>query len=497
MSGSPSLQCADMANETTLHLLSHQAPLRESAHSFALFLIIFFTIYLTVSCVVFRIQQPHYVFLRKRPFKYVVAKCMLSGIGVLSYTAVYDYVGAANFPCWLLIVLFHTFAATSPIPLTLKMAQYSNEVAAVNLAKKLNTEQQESSMNSNSNGGPTPAPIYFPASCTRETFAAYVRLTFGSRGGKTATLRDKVLRLQFMRSYGFIAIYLPLPLILGWIAIGIHVGTNPWVHMGCAGCRLGPMDFALQLANVSCGVVLCMLTLPAQALRRDPLRILREVRDCFATYVIVGIAYIICLADPGGVTATGQFNWLILSLITSFALVYITTWHQILVAKRLRKILFTVNQNRDECYAETMADPTLKKELRQHLDSELSSEIYLFLEYAELYRTKRAGGKHSPESVAKCGQEMFDLFIKRGARNEVNLSARVRDPIIRAFTHGGEIPEDVFMLAEEEVLDSFLDDGFVRFMAKMTSRSNAATVFAITLPSPPILSTPRPSNMSS
>lgn len=456
------------------------------AYNLSIFSVTFFIVFMLVSCLAFLCHQPHYVMLRKRPFRHILLSCF-AVLALLSFSSIYDLVGESRFPCVLLLILFHFGITLVSMHIIFKINTYACNKKSIHLDRVMRYQRGSSiSLPSNASTrslqlqpqqqhspvGMLPKDIPPLASWT--TFTTFLKLSFPTNS-REATLEDKRLSLQFMKSWGYILFWYPVTCLLGLIAFIIRLSTDSTITQCPAmGCQLTSLDIAFQIANITICIGIVSVTFPLRRVKKgDSLKIAQTVGILARLNIIQVIAFVLYLVDPGDVMLHGEFNWLNLVLVYAFLLIYIQTWHQIWLAKRTKNEALKTMCDLEACYEETMSDPVLRRDLQKHLDSELSSEVYLFMDAVHAFKQRYALPVMAPSRLGKA-REIFDMFVKRGAAYEINVSSRCRDNTTEKLTGAEDKSNhtilDVFDSAMEEVRSNFLRDGFQRFLTKMEER---------------------------
>jgi hypothetical protein len=82
-------------------------------------------------------------------------------------------------------------------------------------------------------------------------------------------------------------------------------------------------------------------------------------------------------------------SFLLMINVYSLVTIYLQTWRLLLLSRKIKRAMFQSKIDRELTYQETVADPVLRKELHKYLDSEMSPEIYWFLEDVEAFQVSR------------------------------------------------------------------------------------------------------------
>ncbi|KAH9255607.1 hypothetical protein BASA81_006437 [Batrachochytrium salamandrivorans] len=189
-------------------------PAQGWAHDFSIFLLVVLPVLITSCCLVFLYYKPTSALLRKRSNLHL-------GIGVcaclcmLGYTAVFDFAGNSNFPCLVLLFLFHLGGLSlGTVPLIMKMVIYTNEISSLRVARavqhsalKTSSRTVHTEEDSVSGGGGNADPFSLRGKANWETFSTYCQFVLRPQTRKRATPHQRVLKLQFMKSHAYIALW--------------------------------------------------------------------------------------------------------------------------------------------------------------------------------------------------------------------------------------------------------------------------------------------------
>jgi hypothetical protein len=300
---------------------------------------------------------------------------------------------------------------------------------------------------------------------------------------------NRVLDAKFTRSAGFTVFYMVLTVLPYLVMYVIRLATDPRWHNGCYGCEIDTTDCIFLVTVLSFSIIISVMTLSFRVQRRDTLRI---VRECLYVWIFGGtmcvVGYILLAIDPGQLYRThGLVNWKIFILLSYPWTIYAQTLHQVIVAKMLKQQLIVSNLfGRGDRFVDVMKDKVLKEDLRQHLNRELSSEILLFLEAVDEFKSMASlhiSLSSSPDRTEKpfIGlmngdvyrmrvKRIYDMFIKKGAPDEINIGSNLREDVLLKIiqnNQGDVIDFGVFDQAYEEVKNNLLKDGFARFLNKV------------------------------
>ena len=428
------------------------------ASAFSLFLVAFVPVFNLVSILLFQYFKKYHLYLRKRPTRFII----LTSIALWTAwggTCLFDYLGPEGYPCWLLGLLFYISPVIATMSLASKLSNFFIEVQQVRFIQYSPDGQEMVHFHSIQ-------PIV-----RWDTFSAHIRTAFGCR--RMDKYKEEALKnLQFAKSYSYLFLWLgisSLPVSIGYL---YRLLSDANWYLGCTGCILTEVDCVILIAEYAIGFCFGQLGLLKAAFkdskRKDPLRILRESYYILTTSILSIIGLILYLTTS---PVYHGFDWLNVVLFTYIFLVYLQTVHQIVMAKYLSvQLLSSRHQllNREDLYLDVLNNKELLASFKRHLDFELSSEIYLFLEAVDKFK------KAEPGSQVQVTDAEFILksFIKRNAPFEVNISSTAREQITNAFQQNS-LPEfTIFDAAYTEVKIELLNDGFARFLNKLSEENN-------------------------
>jgi hypothetical protein len=152
-------------------------------------------------------------------------------------------------------------------------------------------------------------------------------------------------------------------------------------------------------------------SIPKRAIKHDLLHLIQEVRLLTRTNIFLILASILFLIDFDGVQQKGEYNWLNLILLQPFCALFIETWYQLYKARQLVNTS-PFMANLELMYLEIEADPASKKEFRDHLDAEMSTETYMFLDAVEFFQYSYRA--NNSLETAKLAQDIFSTYIHFG-----------------------------------------------------------------------------------
>jgi hypothetical protein len=422
----------------------------------SLLAVIGYPLFVLVCIAVFVRSRVYSTFTRKRSLFLFLCYCFAT-IPIWIVTCVYDYVGSESFPCAVFTFLFYFSFPLYNIPLTLKFARYLNDVALGRLvyeARQTSTRSVEESV----------AEMLKGDSSLR-AFAAHFRVAyFASRDSA-----DRVLNAKFLQTKAFFGMYLVIVCLPYVIAYFIRLSQEPTWYNGCYGCEIGTVDAAFFIAMVGLIVILAVRSNTLRITKRDPLHIIRECLLCSIVGVISILGFALFIIDPGNAYQKGVYNFRSIQLFVCAACVYIQSIHQVVLARQLKtKLVGSKNLDREDLFIDVMNDKRLKGDLRNYLNSELSSEILMFLDACDEYKSQFAQSDRIATERRK--RIIYDNHIKKNSRYEVNISSILRDDLLSRMGEEGEITR--FDKAYNDVKQELLRDGFPRYLDKLAKTEN-------------------------
>lgn len=427
---------------------------------YLVFLSVIYPIFLVACLWVFVYNRNTSVYLRKRPLRIIVFAVVGNIIPWFTF-AVYDLVGPENVPCWLFKMLCYMTYVLLIVPTILKLAYYRNERSMARLLEFV----QQMDRNDDLFKEFAKQEDMLRGEASWRTTWAHLTMTFCSRRAVTQLKRTKILNAKFCNSRAFVLLWFTLtasPFLLGFI---VFVSSNP-VNTNCYGCELEWEDCAFMLCAAPFSLVIGLSTLRSQTANNDPLRIVRECIGIWLLGATSMVGWILILVDPNELQKQNDMRWRILLCISSASAVYFQTVHQVVLSRsfKLRQELLSNNKfNYEERFQDIMNDKWAKAELKKHMRSELSAEILDFLEAVMKFKLDFASA--APMMRVIMAEEIIDTYIKRGARLEVNLSSTIRESTVTSVADAQlQVDPNVFDVAYNSVKESFLIDGFPRFL---------------------------------
>lgn len=349
------------------------------------------------------------VFLRRRPLNFI----LITAVGALLAWVVITLrtvIGNDAFPCWLTMLLYFCVPCFIKGTLVLKDAQYITEVHAIRMGRELASVREQSMRQSNASGlnfdGEGLDLVGSDASFS--TFAAHIRTIFRCKRRPD----DRLKNLRFTRSPFFVVFWSSMVFLPGLVAFTIRIAQEPSWQQNCYGCDISYTDKALELGLFVTGGAVGNFVHSKKISSKDALRITLETRLCWRVTIFSVLGILLYLIDPGQLYANGYFNWLEIVQLDPFLMVHLQTVHQVLMARRSQhRLLTSQNINREERFVDVQSNKELRQAFRAHLDSELSPEIYLFMDAVEKYRNNyeryKDGGRY------KQAETIMTMFIDR------------------------------------------------------------------------------------
>lgn len=459
-----------------------------ASHRFALSMVVIFPIYLFAALVVFHFASKDSLYLRKRPFSLLLLNVAGAMVPYLS-TAVFDFMGSEHFNCSVFYLMVYMSNTALCYPVVLKLTGYYEKVATVRLQRQLQTDPSVL--------GKEHDP--FRREMSTSNFVCYIKFVFC----RSRRESDKINALRFTQTIGSALVWFFLTAFPFFLAFCIRIGMNPqWVH--CVGCELEPVDagaiLGIALAALICSAIAnpSFFTWNYRESRRDPLWILRECMLCWHVGgVFFNLAMILHLIDPQGIYFTQRlFNWRTFTLFSAVVLIYIQTFHQVLVSGWIRKKVLLASSmfSREEKFQQVLCDKGLLRKLETFLDFELTGEILQFIlavhefkklsgqrsqqqqqqhvygettleqtEDVELMSFASATSNNGPEATLdEKAQFILNTYVLEASPREINVRSDMR---LRAM----DAPVSATMFDEvyEEVKTNFLNDSFARFLKRL------------------------------
>ena len=240
------------------------------------------------------------MYLKKRSFELL----LLGAVGTLvpwAATALFDYIGSANFNCALLEFLCYTSNSAISYPVVLKLARYANQVSIIRLTREFELEKQLSSHNLNDNTknanfetnnnaransilqlfGEDP----LKGEASWNTFVGHVKFALFRSKSREA----RILNAKFSQTFWFKVFWFGLTAFPFLVAYFIRLGTNPeWAV--CTGCEIASIDAILLLCISIFALTMSILAYPMRRRKKtgDGLKIARE---CFISWQSGGLFY--------------------------------------------------------------------------------------------------------------------------------------------------------------------------------------------------------------
>jgi len=244
---------------------------------------------------------------------------------------------------------------------------------------------------------------------------------------------------------------------------------NPqWAH--CSGCELATVDGILICAYILLALSLGLASFTFKVKNIDQLRVVREWMYSWTFSSILTICiYVLYLTDPGNVYAAGIYNYRELLSFSSLSAFYFNSVHQVLMSRWLvQKLVLLRTLDTADRFEELMRDKKMYHKLSNFLDTELSSEILLFLRAVDSFKTFNSGR----DTVQRKAREIASLYIENRSVNEINISHSMRLSLLDSISNGN-ITISMFDAAYDVVKSSLLVDGFARFLHKLEQEEKA------------------------
>jgi hypothetical protein len=300
-----------------------------------------------------------------------------------------------------------------------------------------------------------------------KNFLAHLRVAvLGKRDNKD----DRLANIKFTRSRFFALWWISVISLPFGVAFVVRLATDERWYNGCYGCEIPQTDAIISCIWYFLGTLIGVYFHRKQVSQRDRLRITYETKllwlSCFFTCPTAMIIYAI---DPYGIYRTqGLFNWMELLLSASVFFVYIQTYMQVSSARtRLRDIMQAPTIEIEEKFKDVMNDRDARTALQNHLDSELSSEIYLFMNSVEAFRMM-----HDTEEKKDQAKRIMDNFVLPRSRFEINLVSTMRVAVENRYNElvksSADPPITFFDDVYDDVKKHLLSDAFVRFLQTWT-----------------------------
>jgi len=292
------------------------------------------------------------------------------------------------------------------------------------------------------------------------TFDAFVKTHLFRRSQMDEETKYKSLVFAASRSH--VALWISavcLPFLVGFF---VALGTRFEWQSNCYGC-------ALQLPEAVFLILASSLLAGAGAVNTwrikkhpDPLGLVDECLTALATlWASMVVSLALYVADPGGVSGDMlAFNWRWIALAGTLATVYVVTVHQ--VRRSWSASTFILSKGAfDEL--DRLRDLRANKELfglfKEHMRKEMSDEAIKFILDVDQWKSDFKRKKEGRQREARV---IFDTYVVRKARLEVNIPSRVRDTLQRDFNKGN-VALDVFDAAYKECVHLLMTDSVPRF----------------------------------
>jgi len=292
------------------------------------------------------------------------------------------------------------------------------------------------------------------------TFDAFVKTHLFRRSQMDEETKYKSLVFAASRSH--VALWISavcLPFLIGFF---VALGARSEWQSNCYGC-------ALQLPEAVFLILASSLLAGAGAVNAwrirkhpDPLGL---VDECVAALAVLWASTLVSLAlyvaDPGGASgAMLAFDWRWVALAGALVAVYVATVHQVRRSRGARTHILSKGTF-DEM--DRLRDLRANKELfglfKEHMRKEMSDETIKFILDVDQWKSDFKRKKDGRQREARV---VFDTYVMRKARLEVNIPSRVRDTLQRDFNKGN-VALDVFDAAYKECVHLLMTDSVPRF----------------------------------
>lgn len=294
-----------------------------------------------------------------------------------------------------------------------------------------------------------------------------------SRGcGCQASIRNGKRYLDFAVGPYFVWFWLAVtsvPFVLFYL---VKIAVNEqWRY--CSGCDLDLSSFIFLVIMISiifsCGLAVAY----SLWYKPDPLQIVMELILVWVFGAFFGgLGLLLELLDIGGLKQSGRFVWFWVDIGAIFTMTFFQTSFHVIYLHRSRLTHLRVgNFSNAEILEDVMHDPELKKLLLEHMKTELSEEILLFVDEVDQWKANYnkpviTAEDRTNEQKAK---RIYTLFIIKGAPMEINISAKTKEAFVSNLSHI-KVDQTIFDDAESEVRDMLRDDILPRFLASKRFR---------------------------
>jgi hypothetical protein len=392
------------------------------------------------------------VLLRRRALEPLLVVCL--GCAALWISVpLRDSLGPENFPCVLAGVFDFLAPPLIMAPLAIRLVNVDSQRAEQELQAK-NVGIRESQVQDTAN---------------LDTFGAYVKKTFLRQRGEDVEYKS----LVFATSKAHLVIWLAvacLPFVIGFLA---SLALLPAWQATCNGCEL-VQGGAVFLLLATTGIFVVGLQ-KAHTMRKhpDPLHHIAEFVAAFSVYwFFVCVALVLHIVDPGQVSRQARaFDWRWISLLGTVCLVFVITLYQVLMARGGQSAVLA---NRAFDDADRLLDLKSNKELfalfAAHMKKEMCDEAIKFVLDVDAWKDEF---RRKTEGRQRAARIVYDTYIVRKARLEINIPSKMRDALTRDFNMGN-VPMDAFDPAYKEAVHLLMTDSFPRFLASAQYHEFAA-----------------------
>lgn len=413
-----------------------------------------YTAYVLATLAAWWALSRRHVALRKRSLT-LVALSAAGGWLMVLQGPLRAAVGAATFPCALLLWAGAGTTVVTVAPMVLYLARfYDAYTLNVRLAAVDAASLHRAVMTS--------------ATPRRVTRAASVRFRYGpsdvadtasvspSTDGSAATgaaLANLLWRAGDAHVLRLMAAVCA-PVVVATVALNAAV---PYYAPGCVGCEIGLLAFGVFLTE---GLYLFALgawfAYKVRALP-DPLGIVRDLVLALSAGGAVGFpGFVLVVADPGGLYADKIVNWQWLLCLACAAFHTVLCTANVVRAALGRDRLPAHGSLED--FRRLLGDPAVRAAFRDYCASEWAAENLRFLDAVALYKAT------TPKARAREAAFVVAAFVQPDAPLQINIPHRMRLATEEAAAGQPAPDADCFDAAAAEVVRVLYQDTFPRFL---------------------------------
>jgi hypothetical protein len=385
--------------------------------------------------------QQSSVLLRQRSLEPLAISC-LGCVALWIAIPLRDSIGPTSFPCVAAGFFDYLSLPLLAVPLVLRLVIHDNARLERDLRTK-NIGIRESQM------------IFEPDFSSMRAFVK--RGLLGHDDEET-----KYKALVFAASKMHIALWVTIacaPFVIGFF---VSLGTRQAWIQNCNACELGQPEAIFLVLAIS--LVLAGGVYKARHVSKhpDPLGLVQEFYLAFFSfYVLVLTSLILYLIDPNGVSVTQRaFNWRWIGLLGALALLYFSSAHLVFTV-RFAVTLTTRAFDETDRLKDLRANKEMFNLFKEHMKKEMSDEAIKFIldvdAWKDVFKRKKEGRQREARII-------YDTYIIRKARLEINIPSIIRDTLARDFNKGN-VALTVFDTAYKEVVHLLMSDSLPRFMA--------------------------------